>query len=64
MESATVKQFLDALNEMRAIYPFKDEETCLCTRDFPTLRHDRLTIRTVDEETGIIIEMTKGLGEV
>ena len=58
---ANVKQFLDALDEMKAIYPFKDEETILCTRDFESLRHNHIAIRTRDEKTGIYIEMAKPL---
>ena len=59
MEGGTVKQFLDALEEMRTIYPFKDDKTALCTRDFITLSHSSLSIRTQDEKTGIYIELTK-----
>ena len=61
MEGGTVKQFLDALDEMRAIYPFKDEETYLCTRDFKTLSHNSLSIRTKDEKTGIYVELSKDI---
>jgi hypothetical protein len=61
MESANVKQFLDALQEMKAIYPFDDEKTILCTRDLATLSHNSLSIRTKDEYTGIFIEMSKDL---
>lgn len=61
MESANVKQFLDALQEMKAIYPFNDEKTIICTRSFETLSHNALSIRTQDEDTGIFIEMSKNL---
>lgn len=61
MEGGTVKQFLEALDEMRKIYPFKDEETHICTRDIRNLSHNTLSIRTADEKTGIYIEMTKDL---
>lgn len=64
MESTTVKQFKDALEEMKKIYPFKDEETILCTRNFASLQHNHLAIRTKDKETGIYIEMSKSLDEV
>ena len=65
MQGGTVKQFMDALEEMRTIYPFKDEDTRLCTRDFRTLSHNSLSIRTVDEKTGVYIEMSKDIpGEV
>ena len=61
MEDANVKQFLDALNEMKTIYPFDEEKTIFCTRDFASLRHNVLSIRTQDEKTGIYIEMSKNL---
>lgn len=64
MEGGTVKQFLDALEEMRALYPFKDEETILCTRDFHRLTHNSLSIRTKDEKTGIYVEMTKEIPDM
>ena len=65
MQGGTVKQFMDALEEMRTIYPFKDEDTRMCTRDFRTLSHNALSIRTVDEKTGVYIEMSKDIpGEV
>ena len=59
---ASVKDFLEALNEMKAIYPFKDEDTILCTRNFNSLSHNHIAIRTRDEKTGIYIEMSKPLG--
>lgn len=59
MEGGTVKQFLDALEEMRTIYPYKDEETRLSTRNAMSYTPDTLTIITKDEKTGIIIEMSK-----
>lgn len=61
MEGGTVKQFMDALEEMRTVYAFKDEATRLCTRRFQTLSHNSLTIRTVDEKTGVFIEMSKDI---
>ena len=62
MEAANVKQFLDALDEMKTIYPFDDEKTIICTRDLKSLSHNHLAIRTQDEKTGIYIEMSKSLG--
>jgi hypothetical protein len=61
MRDGTVKQFLDALEEMRTIYAFDDEKTILCTRDFQSLSHCALSIRTQDEKTGVYIEMSKNL---
>lgn len=59
MTGGTVKQFLDALDEMRTLYPFKDEKTQISTRDAMRNTHECLTIITTDEKTGVIIEMTK-----
>lgn len=61
MRGGTVKQFLDALEEMRSVYPFKDEETQLCTTSIQTLAENHLTIYTRDEKTGIHIEMSKDI---
>ena len=56
---ATVKQFYDGLNEMRKIYPFKDDETIMGTENPMSMHQDRLEIHTVDTETGIYITMAK-----
>ena len=58
---ATVKQFYDALEEMRTIYPFRDDNTFMGTENPTTMQHDRLSIHTVDEETKIQITMEKYL---
>lgn len=55
----TVKWFKDALDEMKNIYPFDDSKTYIQTRDIIKLEHDHLSIRTIDEKTGILIEMSK-----
>ena len=61
MRDGTVRQFLDALDEMKTLYPYDDEKTILCTRNFECLSHNALSIRTQDEKTGIYIEMSKNL---
>lgn len=63
MRAATVKQFKEALDEMKKIYPFEDDKTIICTRDIQSLSHNHLAIRTKDEKTGIYIEMSKSLEE-
>lgn len=60
--NGTVKQFFDTLEEMRTIYPFKDDKTRLQTRSMQNLGNNHLSIVTQDEETGIWIEMSKGVG--
>ena len=59
MTDGTVKQFLDALDEMSKIYPFEADKTYMSTKDMKTLMNRALTIRTQDEKTGIYIEMHK-----
>lgn len=60
----TVKQFKDMIEEMRTIYPFKDEETRLSTHNILTMNHTTLEVSTIDKETGIKIVMAKDCGEV
>ena len=60
--NGTVKQFFDTLEEMRTIYPIKDDKTRLQTRSMQSLDNNHLSIVTQDEETGIWIEMSKGVG--
>lgn len=61
--NATAKQFKDTLEEMRGIYPFKDEKTRICTVDLVAGNNNRLTVVTTDEKTGIQIEMSKTIKE-
>ena len=58
-EGATIKQFLDTLDEMRTIYPFKDETTRMAVMDCRTLAPSSLTVVTTDERTGVVITMSK-----
>ena len=61
MRGGTVKQFLDALDEMRSVYDFKDEDTEICTRSAYTNSDNCLSIVTTDEKTGVHIQMTKDI---
>lgn len=64
-EGATVKQFVDALEEMRTVYPFKDENTRMSIMDFRCMTPNHLTVITTDEKTGVVITMSKDIpGEV
>lgn len=58
---ATVKQFLDTLEEMRSIYPFEDDKTRLSTNNRNSFDHNALTIVTKDERTGVWVEMSKDI---
>ena len=61
--NGTVKEFKETLEEMRGIYPFRDENKRICTADLVTANHNRLSIVTTDEKTGIQIEMSKAIWE-
>ena len=61
MVGGTVKQFKDALEEMKKIYPFDDEKTQICTRSEYSLAENQLSIVTVDEKTNITVQMSKPL---
>lgn len=61
LEGATVKAFLDAIEEMRTVYPFKNENTRISVLGFRTLAPDSLSISTTDEDTGVLITMSKDL---
>lgn len=60
----TVKQFKNALEEMKKIYPYDDEKTQLTTHNIMTMSHDVLEISTTDENTGIRVVMAKQCKEV
>ena len=62
MRDGTVKQFIEALDEMRKIYPFNDEETRICTIRMESLSHDGVQIITRDKNTGVDIMMSKSFG--
>ena len=59
MTGGTVKQFKDALEEMRTIYDFKDEKTRIDLREPLTNNANGLTVVTVDEGTGVLVTMSK-----
>lgn len=60
--NGTIKQFKDAIEEMRKIYPFKDELTHLSTYNIMSKEHNMLELRTVDKETGITVCLSKVIG--
>lgn len=61
MVGGTVKQFKDALEEMRTIYNFDDEKTRISLRDPCTISATCLAIVTTDEKTGITVRMDKDI---
>lgn len=62
--NGTVKQFKDILEEMRNVYPFKDEKTFLSTHGILSQGNNALEIHTEDEKTGVTIVMSKRLPEI
>ena len=61
MTGGTVKQFKDALEEMRKIYPFDDGKTRIVLREPLTNNANKLTVLTVDEESQVFITMSKNI---
>jgi len=58
----TIKQFKETVEEMRTVYPFKDETAYL--GDLRDIRSDELRqidIHTTDEKTGVYIVLSKGV---
>lgn len=60
-EGATVKQFLEAIETMRTVYPFEDDKTRMAIMDFHTLSPNSLSVATTDEKTGVFITMSKDI---
>lgn len=61
----TVKQFKDALEEMKMIYPYEEKKTYLSTHNILECRNisSFLEVTTEDEITGIKITMAKDVAE-
>lgn len=57
--SVTVKQYKDLLEEMKTVYPYKDEKTNVNYMVDMMTRYPRLEIQTEDEKTGVTIVMSK-----
>lgn len=58
----SVSQFNDIVNEMRLVYPFKDETTYL--DDFHELStgcNRQVCIHTIDSRTGVEVVLCKGV---
>ena len=61
MTGGTVKQFKDALEEMRTVYNFDDEKTRIDLREPFTNNANKLTVLTIDEKTQTFITMSKSI---
>lgn len=57
----TIKQFNEILDDMRSIYPFRDEFTSLDEfADLRTGSNRQVCIHTIDDKTGVEIVLCKG----
>lgn len=58
LNGATVEEFKKALEVMRMVYPFKDEETYIVSdTDLYSYEHTQLEIHTVDK-TGVRVDLS------
>lgn len=58
----SITKFLETLDAMKTIYPFKNDTTYLGNlRDLPSDSQRNVEIITTDEKTGIQIVMSKGV---
>lgn len=55
----TVYQFKCAVEEMRTVYNFDDNETRIDTQDLRSYEHNCVELQTVDKQTGIAVFMRK-----
>ena len=55
----TVHQFKCALEEMRTVYNFDDNETRIGTENLITKEHDRISLETRDKQTGVMVYLQK-----
>ena len=61
----SIADFISVLDEMKKIYPFKNDKTYLGNlRDLPSDSFRNVEIITKDEKTGIQIVMSKGVENV
>jgi len=60
---ATVKQYKDALEEMKHIYFYEDDKTYMETKGLELPGKCVLSLITKDEETDIMIHLEKDLRE-
>lgn len=64
LNGATVKEFKDALEVMREVYPYKDEETYIRNDvNYSSMEHSVLEISTIDK-TGVMVHLSCCVKEV
>lgn len=60
MNGLTVEELFNILEEMRGIYPYKNDKTHVANRlDYATNEYRMVELLTVDEKTGVTIHMSK-----
>ena len=60
----SIKEFKDAIEEMRTLYHFTDDQAKIVdTYDPPSMSHRKVEIYMKDEETGVHITMQKDIKE-
>ena len=60
MYGLTVEELFTILEEMRGIYPYKNDKTRVTVRlDCATNEYRMVELVTVDEKTGVTIHMSK-----
>lgn len=65
VQGMSLSDFNAVIEEMRGIYPFKNDKTYLGNlRDLPSDSFRNIEIITTDEKTGIQIVMSKGVNDV
>lgn len=60
----TIAQFKETVEEMRTVYPFADENAYLGNlKDIRSNEMRQIDIHAIDEKTGVLIILSKGVGE-
>lgn len=62
LRGASIKEFMDTIEEMRTLYHFTDDQAkIVSTYDPPSDAHRKVEIYIKDEETGVHITMQKDI---
>ena len=62
LSGATIKQFKETIETMRKAYPFEDDKTRIVSEtDSYNMSHTFLEVTTVDESTGVKVNLTKSI---
>lgn len=62
LRGMTIQEFNDVLNDMHKVYPFENDKTRIGDIYNPVDNcYNRVEIQTKDEETDVVIIMSKGV---